>query len=66
MDNSIFTLHMNGLKKLVILNCVLNVIVILFLIAFIIAVKSATTMLVSEGQKAIEKFEKEAQQVRSR
>lgn len=66
MDNSIFTLHMNGLKKLVILNCVLNVVVILFLIGFIIAVKSATTMLVAEGQKAIERFEKEAQQSRIR
>jgi len=57
---------MNGLKKLVILNCVLNIVVILFLIGFIIAAKSATTMLVSEGQKAIERFEKDAQQMKAR
>lgn len=66
MDNSIFTLHMNGLKKLVILNCVLNVVVILFLIGFIFAVKSAATMLLTEGQKQIARFEKEAQQMKTR
>lgn len=66
MDNSIFTLHMNGLKKLVILNCVLNVVVILFLIGFIITVKSAATMLLTEGQKQINRLEKEAQQMRAK
>ncbi len=66
MDNSIFTLHMSGLKKLVILNCVLNVIVILFLIGFIIAVKSAATMLLTEGQKQIARLEDEAKQMKAR
>lgn len=66
MDNSIFTLHINGLKKLVILNCVLNVVVILFLIGFIITVKSAATMLLTEGQKQINRLEKEAQQMRAK
>jgi hypothetical protein len=54
------------LKKLVILNCVLNVVVILFLIGFIVAVKSATTILLEEGQKAVDRLEKEARQIRAR
>jgi len=57
---------MNGLKKLVILNCALNVVVILFLLGFIIAVKSATTILLEEGQKAVERLEKEAREIRAR